>query len=239
MAVALFAAAAVQMTYFLGIDQHMVHRLALPLHLLLALGVVVAGGRLLRGTAGWRVLVALVVAGIFTQGLPVMAKRAYETDYLPAAEMAWRREFLERYPERDYLFIDQDSTFWIVNKVSATTPLEARTRRKADLAFHLLNHSYTDIYIFQRLIVDPATGEMAPDPTDDLGLAYDLEPVWERRIATTHIDRISRLTALHADDGRTIPQTHLAAPATGPIRTSEELEKVREDYVKQWIQKLP
>lgn len=239
MAAALLAAAALLMAYYLGIDQHLVHRLALPLHLLFALAVVVVGGHWFRGARGWQTLAAAVLLALVTQGLPVMAQRAYETDYLPAAEMAWRREFLRRYPERDYFFIDRDSVFWIVNQVAATTPLEARLRRNTELAFHLRNHSYSDIFVFQRHNVQPGTGALVLDPADDLGPGYELEPVWERRIATMHLDRISRLTALQTADGAILRQTHLAAPAAGPPRTSEELEKAREDYVKQWIQKLP
>jgi hypothetical protein len=241
----MFVSAALLMAYFLGIDRTFVQRLSLPLHLLMALAIIVMGVKLLSGPRGWRVLVMAVLVALVTQGLPVMAKRKYEVDYSPAVEMAWRREFLQRYPERDYLFIDQDSVFWIVNQVSATTVEQAKTK-KADLAWLLRNRGFTALYVFQKYSVDPTSGALglyAPVPgqpsPDDLGPDFQLETVWERRIQILTLGRISRVTAI-TTNGETAHDTgHAAPPAAGPTRTSEELEKARDDYIQQWIKKLP
>jgi len=234
----LFADAALLLCYYLPLDTVLIHRLSLPLHLLLAVAVIVAGSRLWLSGRGWKVLAGAVLAALVMQGLPAMAKQAYTRDYSPGLEMAWRREFLQRYPERDYLFIDQDSTFWIVNQVCATPPLQA-TKRRDDLAWLVKNHGFSEIYVFQQFKVDDQTGGLVLNRADDLGSGFVLEPVWERRIETLVIDRISRVTAIHDTDGQTVNQTHLVTPAPSPARTSKQLEDAKDEYLKHWLDELP
>lgn len=236
--VGLLAETALLLCYFLPFDTPMVHRLSLPVHLLLAVAVVLAGARLWLSARGWKVLAGAVVGALVVQGLPAMATQAYTRDYSPGLEMAWRREFLQRYPEHDYLFIDQDSPFWIDNKVCATPPEQAR-RRQDNLVWLLRNHAFTEMYVFQQFKVDDQTGALHLDPADDLGPDFELEPVWDRRIEILVIDRISRVTAIHTAVGETVRQTHLAAPAPGPDRTSKELEQAKDEYLQHWLDELP
>jgi hypothetical protein len=200
--------------------------------------VVTAGARLWLNTRGWKVLAGAVLAALVMQGLPAMAKQSYTRDYSPGLEMAWRREFLQRFPEHDYLFIDQDSTFWIVNQLCATPPVQAKLKQE-DLAWLLRNHGFSEIYVFQQFKVDDQTGALVLNQADDLGPGFELEPVWERRIEILVLDRISRVTAIHTADGQTVRQTHLAAPAPGPARTSKELEDVKDEYLNHWLNELP
>jgi hypothetical protein len=242
----LFAGAGLLMLYYRHLDEPVIHRLSLPLHLLFALAIVAAGVQLRLAARGWQTLSALALVALMTHSLPVMAKQAYELEYTPGIEMAWRQEFLKKFPEHDYLFIDRDSYFWIVNEISATPPLQAKLRRD-NLLWLMRNRGFTEMYVFQQFHVVPAddlhpdtakTAELRLEPEDDLGPDFELEPVWERRIATLVLDRISRVTAIHAN-GQTAVQTHLATPAAGPARTSAELEKAQDAYINRWLQELP
>ena len=83
-----------------------------------------------------------------------MAEHAYSQEYLPGRETAWRRAFMADQKRQDYLMIDNDSIMWIAHEVSATTVPEAIKRRDS-IVYHLRNHTFAGIYVFQRYNVDP------------------------------------------------------------------------------------
>ncbi|MEI6862151.1 MAG: hypothetical protein WCL04_07850, partial [Verrucomicrobiota bacterium] len=237
MGAGLFAGAGLLMLYYRHIDENVIHRLSLPIHLLFVLALVTAGTHLRLTARGWRVLGGLALAALVTHSLPVMAKQAYARDYTPGIEMAWRQEFLKKYPDRDYLFVDRDSTFWIVNRVSATPPAQAKARAN-DLLWLLRNRGFTAMYVFQQFRVDVNTGTLQLEPADDPGPGFELEPVWERRISILVLDRISRVTAIRSG-GQTAEQSLVVTPDPGPARTGPELEKAGNDFVKRYLEELP
>lgn len=234
----LFAINALLMTYFWGqFDHPVIRRLSLPLHLCMILAVCIVVARMIPWHRSWQVLCSLAVAAMVIQGLPAMAKRAYEHDYTPGVEMAWRQEFLNRYPRHDYLFIDRDSVFWIAHHIPAT-PIKQAQQREDGLAYHLRNHSFAAMYVFQHFSVNDQTGKLTVDPADDLGPNFELQPVWEKRIATLLIGRISRITAIH-DKNHTVRATPFVEPVPGPALTPAEQEKARTEYLNNWIKQLP
>ncbi|MBW7896009.1 MAG: glycosyltransferase family 39 protein [Opitutaceae bacterium] len=234
----LFGIGALLMLYFWGqFDHPVIRRLSLPVHLLMALAIVVVGARLIRSPAGWRWTGAAALIALLLQGVPSMARQAYAWEYMPGIEMAWRQEFIRRHPQKDYLFIDRDSIYWITQRVAATAIAQAADRREG-LAFHLRNHTFTAMYVFQRFTVDQATGALTLDPADDIGPGFDLEPVLEKRIATLHLARISRITAIHAEDG-TVARQAYAQPVGGPAMSKEEFERAKAAYLEQWMKQLP
>ena len=238
MGLGLFGLTGLVLIYFWGqFDHPVIHRLSLPLHFVMMLAIIVVLARWVKWPQKWKALCALSLIALLARGVPAMAKRAYEMDYLPAREMAWRQEFLERFPERDYLFIDQDSVFWITNRVTAT-PIKQAQIRKEGLMYHLKNHSFSAMYVFQRFKVDDQTGELVLEPADELGADFELEPVWEKRVATLVFGRISRVKAIR-DETQSIEASEYASPAKGEQRTSEQLEKAKAQYFENWIEQLP
>lgn len=239
LALGLGAVTLVYLFYFWGqFDHPVIRRLSLPVHLLMALAILVVVAqtktyrdRILRGVT----LVA--VAGFWFHGLPVMAKRAYAYDYSPGVEMEFRREFLGRLPERDFLVIDNDSVFWITHHIPAS-PIEQAKLRKDGLIYHLRNHSFAQMYVFQSVLVDDQTGERRVDPADELGPDFELEPVWERRVQALLFARISRVVAIRHDGGVAAEAT-AAVPAAVERRTVEEIERARTLYLENWIKQLP
>jgi hypothetical protein len=227
------------MAYFWGqFDHPVIRRLSLPLHLGMALAICVVISRWVRWRPVWQVVCAASVIALFVQGLPAMAKRSYEMEYTPGIEMAWRADFMERLPDRDFLFIDQDSVFWITRHVTAT-PIKQAQLRKEGLAYHLRNHSFSAMYVFQRFKVDEATGQLTIDPEDDLGSGFVCEPVEERRIATLLIGRISKITSIEESDGRISPAVDFVEATSEPARTSAQLEEAKAQYLENWIKQLP
>ncbi len=50
-------------------------------------------------------------------------------------------------------------------------------KRRDDIAFHMRNRTFSDVYVFQRLTVDAETGKQTLREGDDLGPEFVLEPV--------------------------------------------------------------
>lgn len=239
MGLGLLAINALFMVYFWGqFDHPVIRRLSLPLHLCMMIAIVAGLAHWVRWRGKWQWACAIAVLALLVQGLPAMAKRAYEKDYTPGVEMAWRQEFIAHHPERDFLFVDQDSIFWITQHIPAT-PIKQAQLRKEGLAWHLRNHSFSAMYVFQRYKVDDQTGVMTLDEADDVGPGFVLEPVWEKRIATLLIGRISRITAITEEDGRVSEATAFVQSAAVETRTPEQLEKAKAEYLENWIKQLP
>lgn len=221
--------------YFWGrFDDPVIRRLSLPLHLLLALAVVVVIGQFDRAGRSWRIILGLLVMALAARSIPTMARHAYTMAYNPGLEMDWRREFIAARPERDYLVIDQDSVIWITHRVAATPVLQARNRREV-IEFNLRNRSFSAIYVYQRLDVDPETGRAVVEPGDDLGPAFTLETIVEKRFAPLRVSRISRVVAVDSGAG---PATTVE-PAGWDKLTPVEREKIRQEYFENFIKNLP
>lgn len=228
---------ALLMCYFWGkFDDPVITRLSLPLHLLfvLTLWLVVpafpAPGRV------WRGLLVLGGIQLWALSIPSMASHAYTLNYVHGREVAWRREFIDRHPLRDYLFVDPSSIFWITNRISATSPVQAIVRKEA-LIFHRRNHSFSEIYVYQRFDVDAETGRLKLVNDFDVGPDYVLETVVERRLHPYTLSRISRVVDIK--EGATVPAPpRPAEPATPPL-TSEQKQKLKQAYWDNWLNNLP
>lgn len=237
-AVGLLAVGGLLMAYFWGqFDHPVIRRLSLPVHLLLALAIVAVGASLIRRPAVWQGLGGAALLALVLQGIPTMARQSYAWEYMPLVEMEWRADFLARQPSRHFLFIDRDMVFWITQRIPAT-PIEQARRRKEGLAYHLRNHSFEAMYVFQRFKVDDRTGALKIDPADDLGPDFELAPVAQRRIATLQLARISRLVAIRERD-EVVARAVDFVPLQEPTRTAEELQKAKSEYLEQWIKQLP
>jgi hypothetical protein len=222
--------------YFWGrFDDPVIRRLSLPFNLTMVIAVVTVAAEMEWGGRIWRVLSVVVGVGFFAHSLPTMARHGYSLEYYVGREMDWRREFIAAHPERDYLFIDNNSIIWITHQVSAT-PVRQAIDQKGNILFNFRNHIFSAVYIFQRLSIDPATGRASVPAEDDPGPDYQLETVWERRFTPLNVSRISRVVSI-----REGPTTPPPAPRLVPKEkmTPVELENARVKYFEEFIKKLP
>lgn len=234
----LFAVWGLLMAYFWGqFDHPVIRRLSLPVHLLMAVSVAVVG-RLFLKPRGWQIACGAAAFALVAYSLPVMARRAYTTTYNPAVAMEWRQAFYDRYQDKDYLFIDNDATFWIAHRIPATPAKEARARQEG-LMYHLKNASFSAMYVLQHFHVDPETGEMKLDPADELGPDFELEPVWEKRIQTLYIGRISRIKSIRRGDDIARAGMLKVPSAPAANRSGPEWEAARKEYIDNWLKQLP
>jgi len=233
----LLAITLVYMLYFWGkFDEPIISRLSLPVHLFMMLAIFFVGARWWREERGWQGLAIVSVFGLFFHGLPVMARQAYTTNYGPGMEMRARAEFLESLPDRNVLFIDRDSFFWILHKIPAT-PVEQAVLRREGIAFHLRTHGFQNIFVYQRVLVDLETGTPEVVPEDKVP-GYELEVVYERRVRPLQFARISRVIAINDQGERVTPPDGFITPA--PLQpTQEMLDRGREEYLENWLKQLP
>ncbi len=222
--------------YFWGkFDDPVIRRLSLPLNLTLVIATVTVAAEMNWHGRIWRILAIVVGAGFFTHSLPAMARHGYSLEYYVGREMDWRREFIAAHPERDYLFIDNNSIIWITHLVSST-PVRQAFDQKGNIVFNFRNRTFSAIYAFQRLSVDPDTGRQTVQQDDELGPDYQLETVWERRFTPLTISRISRVVSIR-EGPVAVPRS--VAPGALEKMTPAEQEKIRAQYFEQFIKKLP
>lgn len=225
----------VMLGYFWGqFDDPVIRRLSLPLHLLMTLGAVVIIAQFDRAGRAWRWILGALVLALVARSLPAMSRHAYTMAYHPGLEVSWRREFIAAHPERDYLVIDSDNIVWVTHLVSSTPVLQALKHPEL-IQFNLRNHTFASIYAFQRFEVDPDTGRPVVHPEDDLGPAYTLEPVVEKRFSPLKLSRISRVVQVTP----AAPVPPLPAPVPLEKRTPAEIEKIRAEYLDTFIKNLP
>lgn len=223
------------MCYFWGkFDDVVIRRLSLPVHLGMVLAVLSILPQFAH-PAVVRVLTAAAAVSILAHGVPSMAAHAYSQEYLPGRETAWRRQFMAAQPRPDYLVIDNDATLWVAHKVSAT-PTAQVAKRREDIAFHMRNHTFSAVYVFQRFNIDPETGTMTLRPGDDPGPAFVLEPVLEERMQLLTLDRISRVKEVRSGEA-TISARE---PRLYEVPKSRaEIDRLRQVYIQNFVKQLP
>lgn len=237
-ALSLLAITLLLLLYFWGqFDDPIISRLSLPVHLLLLLSVFVAGKSIAARTTAWKFLAGLAAVGLLYHGIPVIARQAYRTSYGPGMEMQARGDFLRGLSDRNVLFIDRDSFFWILHKIPATPVQQAQLRREG-LAYHLRNRSFQDMFVYQRVMVDEQTSQPAVVPEDELGPEFELETVFERRILTRQFARISRIVAIVGEGQNATRSRRFVEPVDEP-KPRDGLEKSGAAYLENWIKHLP
>lgn len=223
------------MCYFWGkFDDPVIRRLSLPSHL----GLVIAVLAVLPALVDWRLrraLLGIAAVGLLIRGVPAMAAHAYSQEYTPGRETAWRREFMAAMPRPDYLMIDNDATLWVTHRVSAT-PTTVAAKKQADIAFHLRNRTFSDVFVFQRFNVNPDTGVLTLREGDDPGPDFVLEPVAERRLHLLTLSRISRVREVRVGGETTsAPDTVRSAV---PL-SADELKRARVQFLETYLKRLP
>ena len=108
-------------------------------------------------------------------------------------------------------------------------------QRQADMAFFMRTHTFSDIFVFQRYLVDAETGKMTIRDGDDLGPDFILEPVRSERLLTLTQTRISRLAGIR--EGSAVVSQPL--PDVPVPKDKALMEKERSVYLENFLKRLP
>lgn len=223
------------MCYFWGkFDDVVIRRLSLPTHLAMVLAVLAVLPEF-RKPIVLRTLLGAAMLGLLVRSVPSMAAHAYSQEYLPGREVAWRRAFMTAQPRPDYLMIDNDSTLWVTHRVSST-PTVVAVKRSEDIAFHMRNRTFSDVYVFQRLNIDAETGEKKLREGDDLGPTFVLEPVMEERMQLLTLSRISRVKEIRAGEAAISARSPVER---APEKSRAEIEEARRRFLEGYMKQLP
>ncbi len=183
------------MFYYWGqLDDPIVARLSLPFCVLQALCLAWA----VQTWSGPRRPLAAVVAGgavaaYLTCGLVANARQS-DLNVL-GTELAWEQRMVEARPPATRLIISNKSPLpWFVQQIGALQIDHARFRAE-QVKFHLDQHTFGEVLIFQTYRPVGASGGFQLDLRDRLPDAYVLEPVVERRFGV-NLDRLSRVVAI-------------------------------------------
>ncbi len=226
---------ALMMFYFWGkFDDVVIRRLSLPTQLGMVIAVLAVLPQFPR-PAVLRSLLGIALIGLIARSVPSMAAHAYSQEYLPAREIAWRRAFMATQPRPDYLMIDNDSTLWVTHRVSAT-PTEIAVKRQEDIAFHMRNRTFSDVFVFQRFNIDPDTATLSVRKGDGLGPEFVLETVIEERLQFLTLSRISRVKEIRIGGAAVSVPPPIAAAS---MKSRTEIEQGRKAFMESFIKKLP
>ncbi|MFA5262285.1 MAG: hypothetical protein WC378_00560 [Opitutaceae bacterium] len=225
------------MVYFWGkFDDPVIRRLSLPTHLWLLGSILLVLPQFFASQRPRWALVAVAALGVLSLGIPAMASRAYDQEYLPGRETAWRRQFMGEQARKDYLVIDNDCVLWVTHQVSSTPVIRAKEKID-DLSACMRNHVFSSIYVFQRFDIDVETGKMTLRDGDDLGPEFVLETVREERLQSLKLSRLSRVIEIRKGEKVVRPgNVQIGAPAP---RDPKELERLRNEYLRNFLKQLP
>lgn len=231
----LFVLFALLMGYFWGkFDDPVITRLSLPLHLLFVIALWLVVPELPKPGRVWWGLNLAALLQLWGLSIPSMSSHAYTMNYVHGREIEWRREFIREHPARDYLVIDANSIAWITHLVSSTPPLQAKLRKNS-IIYHRRNHSFSEIYVFQRFDLDPETGRMKIVDDYDLGPDYQLETVTERRLHPYTLSRISRVVAIRESAAAAAKPPPAPVGSLSPAKQKE----LKKQYWENWLRNLP
>jgi hypothetical protein len=182
------------------IDAYEAARLSLPIHLSMALGIVIALSLLKVPERAWRAIAFLSSIFLLGYSLPTAASHVGHQGYMPAREAGHVRSFIRENADRKFFYIVRAPVVPIAEKAPCISHSRAR-HRAAALRLHLERGTYEDILVFQRINVDPTGVELIIDD-QDLGSAFELEVLEEWFFSASHMLRMSRLRAIDIDAPR-------------------------------------
>ncbi|HEX9784959.1 MAG TPA: hypothetical protein VGA56_19805 [Opitutaceae bacterium] len=185
------------------LDDFVAMRLALPLMLFFALAAAFACGRWIRRAEIWIPVLALPVAWTLLAGVPMAANSMSTESFLSYQETKWQRRFVREKRDEHALFA-MASPIVALNERKAGLSTEALAERAGQMAWHLEQRSYQDVYVFQRLSFDATSEQWVADERNRLGPEFMLETIEERRFKPAFKMRLSRLLAV--DLNRQLPR---------------------------------
>ncbi len=227
--------------YFWGKwDDPIIRRLSLPAHLLLALALVWVWARTPGLARRGGVLIGLGVLQWLGWSVPAIARQEYNAENFAARTTNWLSDFAAEQQEagRRILVIDPAADLmWFLHNQSSLNPYTL-AKRTEELKFHFDQHTFDDVYLVQRVIVDLTTGVHFVSADQEYGPALTLEPIMERTFAPTYIIRVSRVTAVDLELltawGKSFTEINLDEPSGGIEKVPMDVDALNE-----WIRKLP
>jgi 4-amino-4-deoxy-L-arabinose transferase-like glycosyltransferase len=189
--------------YWSRLDEHITARFTLPLYFILA--VLTAWFVHSLETRKWPAL-RLAVAGLagwfLVFGIPAHSRRLYTSLNLVMREVEWELERVSTY-QQPFLLITQKATLPFVLKRIPTVNTGTAKSRGAEIAWHMRQGTFHDVFISQVVRPSSAEGDLQVDPDDVLPDAFHLQLLEQKRFGGRWI-RISRVVEIEVDGNTSV-----------------------------------
>jgi hypothetical protein len=224
--------------YFWGKwDDPIIRRLSLPCHLLFIFSFVGICTQLIPHRRRWVIMASLTGIFIFSFTIPASAKHRYSNENMAARVASWTNEFARKQKGKKLLVLDRNGgAVWLLNQQAAGTPGTLVDRTEAFL-YHYKVHTFDDILVVQRLTVDLKTGVVGLSADDDVGPAFKLETVAEKKFGVGYSARIARVVSFDEEKLRAWAADQKKERKLPPSERSQmKVERVSEQ---EWFELLP
>ncbi len=203
-------------------DDPTVSRIALTLHLCFALAPPAILGSSNPSAAHWRVFLVVTAVFVCFVSIPTAGNHRYAQAFTPAAEMRIIREFFREHPTKNYLFFSESGLQAITHGVSGGAIVRAN-KYKESIEYHMRIGSFSNVFVFQLVHVDPDSGERVVIDEYKLDEAFEVETVVEERLVPLQLARIVRIVKVRlAHKTADIPvQESEASAEDSPFRRPE------------------
>ncbi len=136
-------------------------------------------------------LIGLSLIFIVFVTVPVASNHRYAGRYTPAVEADIILQFFREHPKKDYFFTSRSPLLAITHGISSAS-INRVAEKPDNIRRHQLHRNYNAFYAFQLVDINGETGEVDIVENYDLGPAFDIETVVERRLIPLQLGRIVR-----------------------------------------------
>lgn len=221
----------VLLSYHWGqMDDPMVSRMALPLMLFMTFSFIFFLHNAGHSPRRWDVFIGIAALFIFLRASPMLAQNVYQTAHWPAREVQWSWKHASRLKDKNVFVIDERNLAWLVHLIPSLPVKNARADKRK-VHFLWRRHDFSRFLVVQHFHENPRTGELAILPKYDLGPAFQLRVIEEKKFRPMVVTRLSEITAITEDDP-------LQMPLSEDFDRKPALEKINE-YLDHWFKMLP
>lgn len=174
------------------IDDYVASRLALPLHLLFAMGAVQFLSLANVSRPIWNTAFAICFASILGYTVPANANHSGVRRYANGQEVEWARSYIRANGHTQTLYVMGYPSAGMIERAPTICHETARMFLRGEPALPEFGR-YQQILVTQRISYDSLTGAVEIQEDQDLGSSVLLEPLAERRLGASAGIRISRL----------------------------------------------
>lgn len=219
------------------LDDFVATRLGLPVLLLFALCAAFAIGRWTTHRRAWVAVLGVPLLWAWCGAIPAAARAQATRSFLSFQEVEWERQFVRDHRNERAFYLMRSPLPAIIERASAVA-VNVVAERAEEIDFHVREKSYRDIFVFQRMVLDPTTHEWRADELSQLGPEFVLEEIEQRRFKPLYALRLSRLAKI--DLSLQAPRPPDWKPKFPPFTIQADTAETPDGaYVREFLSKLP
>lgn len=127
--------------------------------------------------------------------LPLLQKREMDYYSFPARVENWKSDWLEQYEGTNTLFIDWDSSLYLLHELPCVK-ISSLKKRMPFLKYHFEKDTFDEVIIFERTVHDLKGRERLRVPYDQIPDIFTTEQIIEASVKPLSLVRFSRVTAI-------------------------------------------